>query len=69
VIAQPPLTTRQVAELLAVEGRCPACGVEGELIADPERAGLWHLVFRHEDDCPVASDDPKSWRSWEPRPL
>ena len=39
-----------------VEGRCPACGIEPELIPDRMLAGVWHLVFRHEDGCPVLRD-------------
>ena len=49
----------------AVEGRCPACGVEPELAPDPEFDGLSHLTFRHEDDCPVLRDDPAWQQMWE----
>jgi hypothetical protein len=40
----------------AVEGRCPVCGVEPDLVADRKLAGVWHLVFRHEDECPGLRD-------------
>jgi hypothetical protein len=39
----------------ATEGRCPACGVVPDLERDGD--GILHLVFRHEDDCPVLRDD------------
>jgi hypothetical protein len=41
----------------ATEGKCPACGVIGELVPDPEVERLYHLIFRHEDSCPVLRDD------------
>lgn len=40
----------------AVEGRCPVCGVEPELRVTRELPRVVHLVFRHEDDCPVLRD-------------
>jgi hypothetical protein len=39
----------------ATEGVCPDCGVVGVVVAD-ELPGLFHLVFRHEDDCAVLRD-------------
>jgi hypothetical protein len=45
----------------ATDGRCPACGATPEIRADadPElRAlGVLHLVFVHDDDCPVLRDN------------
>jgi hypothetical protein len=49
----------------AVEGRCPACGVEPELARDPEYPALLHVTFRHEDECPVLRDDPAWTQMWE----
>jgi hypothetical protein len=43
----------------ATGGRCPVCGVTPELHVD--RAGIHHLVFCHEDGCPVTRD-PYDWR-------
>ena len=45
----------------ATEGRCPVCGAVGEVIGDRELPWLKHLVFQHEDDCPVTLDD-YDWR-------
>jgi hypothetical protein len=41
----------------ATEGKCPACGAVGELHADATHDGLFHLVFQHEDWCPVLTDE------------
>jgi hypothetical protein len=40
----------------ATSGRCPACGTRGEW--HPVEPGIWRLVFRHQDGCPVLRD----WR-------
>lgn len=40
----------------ATEGRCPSCGATGELHADPDMPGVFHLTFRHEDGCGVVCD-------------
>jgi hypothetical protein len=48
-----------VRNAATVEGRCPVCLVEPEL--HPGGAGIYHLVFRHDDDCP-ATRDPYDWR-------
>lgn len=40
----------------AVEGKCPACGAVGELYADKTLDGLFHLLYQHEDECPVLRD-------------
>jgi hypothetical protein len=41
----------------ATEGRCPSCGVLGELRADPTSTGVYHLTFRHEQSCGVFADE------------
>lgn len=45
-----------VRNLCATEGRCPACGAVGEVTADAELKGLFHMTFRHEDWCVVLAD-------------
>ncbi len=39
----------------ATTGRCSSCGARGEL-QGPDRHGLLHLVFAHEDDCVALFD-------------
>jgi hypothetical protein len=39
----------------ATEGVCPDCGARGE-IHGPDEQGVFHAVFRHEDDCGVLRD-------------
>lgn len=41
----------------ATEGRCPVCGTVGAIEADDELPDVWHITFRHDDDCPVLPDD------------
>jgi hypothetical protein len=45
-----------VRNACATEGRCPCCRAVGEVTADAEFAGEWHLTFRHEDGCVVLAD-------------
>jgi hypothetical protein len=40
----------------ATEGRCPDCGAVGELRPDAALPGVFHLTFRHDDDCGVLRD-------------
>jgi hypothetical protein len=40
----------------ATEGRCPDCGAVGAVQPDATLPGLFHLIFRHEDDCRVLRD-------------
>lgn len=37
----------------ATEGRCPICGATGDIHADEQYDRVWHIVFEHEDYCPV----------------
>ena len=39
----------------ATEGRCPSCGAIPEITWDGN--GIGHLTFRHDDDCPVLTDE------------
>jgi hypothetical protein len=36
-------------------GVCPECGVRGELTG-PDRHGIMHLTFLHEDECRALRD-------------
>jgi hypothetical protein len=45
-----------IRNVCATEGKCPSCGAIGELYADKRSRGLFHIVFRHEDECPVLRD-------------
>jgi hypothetical protein len=47
-----PLALRNAA---ATSGVCPDCGAVGELHSD-SLPGVFHLIFRHEDDCGVLCD-------------
>jgi hypothetical protein len=40
----------------ATEGRCPCCGVVGEIVPDPEIERLNHYVFEHKADCEALTD-------------
>jgi hypothetical protein len=45
-----------------IEGRCPICRCTPDLHLD--RLGIRHLVFEHDDACPVLRD-PYDWRDLE----
>jgi len=40
----------------ATEGVCPCCHAVGELYADDELQGVFHIVFAHEAWCVVHAD-------------
>lgn len=40
----------------ATEGRCPDCGVAGEVYRDTEYEGIYHYTFRHEPGCRCLTD-------------
>lgn len=41
----------------SIEGTCPACGCQAELHMDPDHPNVGHLLFIHENHCPVARDN------------
>jgi hypothetical protein len=41
----------------ATKGRCPACGVVGEVVPDEKFERIYHYVFMHEPDCPALTDE------------
>jgi hypothetical protein len=45
----------------ATEGPYRVCGAAVELVVNRAYPALMHLVFEHEDDCPVTRD-PYDWR-------
>jgi hypothetical protein len=45
-----------VRNACATEGVCPCCHAVGELYADDELEGVFHIVFAHEPECVVLAD-------------